>query len=485
MRYWAGMDSSRILPQNRQPIREGGAYVLCWLISSRRAASNFCLERAVEMAIQLQKPLVILEDLRLEHRWASPRFHQFVLQGMADTSEAMAKHPVVYHPYVEQQPGEGRALLSALCADASMVVTDYYPCFFLPQMVQRLGERLPIRVEAVDGNGLLPLATSPQAFPTAYLFRRFLQKNLAPHLGKLPKKDPLAGVSLPRYTLPPSLLSRWPSALVSPPNLSALSLDHAVSPVSLRGGSSAALLCLHRFLFRLEKYGEHRNDPDIEAASGLSPYLHFGHISTHQVFAEVMGHEEWDVTRLGAIRDGSREGWWGTSAAAESFLDELVTWRELGFVFQHHRPDYDRYDSLPDWAKQTLEKHRSDTRPVVYSREQLEGARTHDPIWNAAQRQLRQEGRIHNYLRMLWGKKILEWSESPQVALEHLIELNNRWALDGRDPNSYSGIFWTLGRFDRAWGPEREIYGTVRYMSSDNTARKVALKDYLRRFGRD
>ncbi|HNH50681.1 MAG TPA: deoxyribodipyrimidine photolyase, partial [Myxococcota bacterium] len=119
----------------------------------------------------------------------------------------------------------------------------------------------------------------------------------------------------------------------------------------------------------------------------------------------------------------------------------------------------------------------------VYSREQLEQARTHDPLWNAAQRQLRQEGRIHNYLRMLWGKKILQWSESPQVALEHLIDLNNRWALDGRNPNSYSGIFWTLGRFDRAWGPERPIFGTIRYMASENTAKKWSVNAYLRRFG--
>ena len=169
---------------------------------------------------------------------------------------------------------------------------------------------------------------------------------------------------------------------------------------------------------------------------------------------------------------------------AESFLDELVTWRELGYVFCDQRPrDYDRYASLPSWARQTLEDHEGDERPHLYTRAQLDEARTHDPLWNAAQTQLREEGRVHNYLRMLWGKKILEWSPSPQHALDALIELNNRYALDGRNPNSYSGIFWTLGRFDRAWGPERPIFGKVRYMSSENTARKLDTKPYLARWG--
>ena len=165
-------------------------------------------------------------------------------------------------------------------------------------------------------------------------------------------------------------------------------------------------------------------------------------------------------------------------------MDQVITWRELGYVFCHHRPnDYDQFESLPNWAKETLRIHAADTRPTLYSLEQLESAQTHDPIWNAAQRQLRQEGRIHNYLRMLWGKKILEWSASPEEALSTLIQLNNKWAIDGRNPNSYSGIFWTLGRFDRAWGPERPIFGKIRYMSSDSTARKIKLKHYLSRFG--
>ena len=160
-----------------------------------------------------------------------------------------------------------------------------------------------------------------------------------------------------------------------------------------------------------------------------------------------------------------------------------MTPREMGLVYSHQRPDYRGFDSLPDWARQPRGEHVTDPRPRVYDLEDFEQARTHDEIWNAAQRQLRGEGRIHNYLRMLWGKKVLEWTRGPEAALEVLVELNNRWALDGRDPNSYSGIFWTLGRFDRAWGPERPIFGKVRYMSSDSTRRKLDVKPYLQRWG--
>jgi deoxyribodipyrimidine photo-lyase len=168
---------------------------------------------------------------------------------------------------------------------------------------------------------------------------------------------------------------------------------------------------------------------------------------------------------------------------AEAFLDQLITWRELGLNMCSQRQDYDQYASLPGWARQTLEQHASDRRPHRYTLEQLQEGATHDAIWNAAQTQLLREGRIHNYLRMLWGKKILEWTSSPREALEVMLQLNNRWALDGRDPNSYSGIFWVLGRYDRAFGPERPIFGKIRYMSSANTARKLPITDYMNRYG--
>jgi deoxyribodipyrimidine photo-lyase len=250
----------------------------------------------------------------------------------------------------------------------------------------------------------------------------------------------------------------------------------------LTGGSAAGAQRLQRFLAReLVHYPDRRNHPDADAGSQLSPYLHFGHVGAHQALAALGDHEDWTPRRM-IEAPPSGHPFWGTSPAAEAFLDQLVTWREIGFNFCHHRSDYARYTSLPDWSRRTLARHASDPRPELYTLAQLEQAGTADPVWNAAQRQLLREGRMHNYLRMLWGKKILEWSDSPEQALEHMIILNDKYALDGRDPNSYNGIGWVLGRYDRPWGPERKIFGSVRYMTSQSAMRKLKMKRYLEKY---
>ncbi|OYV97803.1 MAG: deoxyribodipyrimidine photolyase, partial [Acidobacteria bacterium 37-65-4] len=290
--------------------------------------------------------------------------------------------------------------------------------------------------------------------------------------------------------LPEEVGRRWQSA--SPAQLAgvaealaALPVDHAVAAVpDTRGGAAAGRGRLDRFLATgLDRYPETRNHPADDGGSGLSPYLHFGQLSAHEILAAVAAREGWSPERLGTKAAGRRAGWWGMSEGAEAFLDQLVTWRELGFNFAARRPDAESYEALPTWALATLAKHAGDTRPHLYTLERLERAETHDPLWNACQTQLVREGAMHNYLRMLWGKRVLEWSPSPAAALAALRELNNRWALDGRDPNSTSGIFWCLGRYDRPWGPERPVFGTVRYMSSANTARKLRVKRYLARYG--
>jgi deoxyribodipyrimidine photo-lyase len=368
-----------------------------------------------------------------------------------------------------------------------VVVTDEYPVA-LPS-VKTVDEQAPVRVEKIDGNGLLPLRAADQAFPTAYAFRRFLQRTLREHLLDAPRADPFARVTLPRLkALSASIRRRWPAASPrllagEPAALAGLPIDHGVPPATTVGGPATAHARWKAFLTgQLAGYPELRNQPECDATSGLAPYLHFGHISAHEVFYGLARQQEWSPGKLAEKGTGSREGWWGMSAAAEAFLDQLVTWREVGFNFCGHRSEYDDYDSLPAWAKATLAKHAKDNRPYVYTMEQFAAAETHDRLWNAAQRQLVTEGHIHNYLRMLWGKKILEWTNSPLESLDIMVELNNRYALDGQDPNSYSGIFWTLGRYDRPWGPERPIFGTVRYMSSENTARKVRVREYIRRY---
>jgi deoxyribodipyrimidine photo-lyase len=478
----------RIRDCNQAAVNGGGDFVLYWMIAFRRIRWNFALDRALEWAARLKKPVVILEALRCNYPWASDRLHRFILDGMEEKIAACARSNILYHPYVEPSLGAGKGLLASLAAKASIVVTDDYPCFFLPRMIETAASRLPVRLEAVDCNGLLPLASAEKAYPTAFSFRRFLQKELPLHLSQFPNANPLQRVKLPRLrSLPENIRRRWPGAaaeqLRHPAALAALPISHGIAPVSIRGGEAAATRSLRKFLrHKLTRYGELRNHPEAQATSGLSPYLHFGHISAHQIFHELMKQQRWSDRKLAVRVTGSREGWWGVSRPAEEFLDELVTWRELGFNTASRVAVYDRYQSLPAWALATLKKRAHDERPESYTLKHFAAARTCDPLWNAAQRQLLAEGRIHGYLRMLWGKKILQWSPSAQQALEIMIELNNRYALDGRDPNSYSGIFWCLGRYDRPWGPERPIFGKVRYMSSENTARKFSVKKYLQTY---
>ncbi len=481
----------RVRVLNRKPANPDGAYVLYWMTAFRRTRYNFALERAVEWSRELEKPLVIFEALRSGYRWASDRLHHFVIQGMADNEKRLADRQVAYYPYLEPEDGAGKGLLHALAQQASVVVGDDFPSFFLPRMIEAAVPQIPVAFELVDSNGILPLRAADKVFARAHDFRRFLQKNLAPHLEEFPKADPLARQKLPSLDrLPAAITKRWPMADVEAlakdaGRMREFPIDHEVGVAETEGGERAAVRALRRFLeHRLPRYAEDRNQPEEDVTSGLSPYLHFGHISAHQVFEELMAWDEWTPDRIASKATGSRSGWWGASEPVEAFLDEFITWREVGYNMSWQRDDYDRYESLPDWARTTLEEHDADRRKHVYSLAQFAAADTHDPLWNAAERQLTREGRIHNYLRMLWGKKILEWTRSPRDALKIMIELNNRFALDGRNPNSYSGICWVLGRYDRAWGPERAIFGKVRYMSSENTARKVRVGEYVERYGR-
>lgn len=492
------MDVTREVPESRirivadLPPRRESAYVLYWMIAARRLEDNHALQRAVWWARELDRPLVVLEALRVGYRWASDRLHTFVIEGMRDHAAAADAAGLTYLPYVEPTAGAGRGLLATLASDAAVVVTDDFPTFFLPAMIAAAGRSIGRRLEAVDANGLLPMRATDRVYPTAYAFRRYVQKTVLEALDDIPVQAPLA--SLPRRPapLPAGMHERWPMLDTSCSDadvaalVAGLPIDHGVGRSEIRGGAVAARAQLDDFLAtRLDRYHEGRNDPDTDASSGLSPYLHFGHVAAHRVFADTMTHAGWTRRKVAGKSSGQREGWWQAGAAAEAFVDELVTWRELGFNCCANRPDHDQYDSLPDWARASLDEHADDPREHVYALEQFARAETHDEIWNAAQRQLASEGRIHNYLRMLWGKKILEWSGTPREALAIMIELNNRYALDGRDPNSYSGIFWVLGRYDRPWAPRRPVFGVIRYMSSANTRRKLKLTRYLELYGED
>lgn len=481
----------RVTTLGEAPPRPSARYVLYWMTAQRRTNSNFALDRATDWALRLGRPLLVLEALAVDYEHASDRIHGFVLDGMTENATACRRYGVRYLRYVEPTPGSGRGLVEQLAQHAAVVVTDDHPAHPLGDLGRRIQERIDVRLECVDACGLLPMRGTPKAFPTAYSFRRHLQRALPAHLEAMPLQDPLRRLrDMPRAVVPSSVIDRWPelrasSTLGSVACSSTLPIDHAVGATDTRGGARAGRVRLASFLRHdLQRYHESRNHPDDACESGLSPYLHFGHIGSHEVFRKVVRREGWEIGELESVSRGQRAGWWGMSPEAEAFLDQVVTWRELSINTCVHLPDsYATMASLPGWAQRTLYAHAEDLRPHVYSLDVLERGKTHDVVWNAAQRQLLEQGTIHNYLRMLWGKKILEWTPSPDEALETMIYLNDKYALDGRDPNSYAGILWCLGRHDRAWGPERPIFGTVRYMSSDRARKKLHLDGYLARFG--
>lgn len=472
------------------PLNRDGHYVLYWMIANRRTTSNFSLQRAVELANELGVGVVVFEALRAGYRWASDRHHRFVLDGMYDNAEACDRPGVRYLAYVEPKHGDGSGLLEALAERAAVVVTDDFPAFFLRRMVPTVARRLEVRVEAVDSNGLHPLAAPDRTYSRAYSLRKHIHKHFANLFADQPDLAPLDALEAREIpAISPSVVEGWTlrqrSSLAPERRLEAdVAIDHSIPPAPFRGGPEAAWRRWTAFRDNdLSSYADGRNHPDDDRSSRLSPYLHFGHISTHRIVADLLAEHDWGPQCIDGDCAGKNRGWWGLPDGAESFLDELITWRELGYHHAYRHDDYDSFSSIPDWAARTLQEHADDPRAYDYPLEELAQSRTHDELWNAAQTQLREEGRMHNYLRMLWGKKVLRWSPSAEVAFERLVELNNRYAVDGRDPNSYGGILWTFGKFDRAWGPERPIFGKIRYMTSESTRKKLRLRHYLERYG--
>ena len=444
------------------------------------------------VANTLQKPLLIYEGLNVDYPWACDRFHHFILEGMREHRDYFNHENIKgvrYVPFVESEVGHGKGLIYALAENACGIISDEFPVFIIREHNERVANKITIPFITIDSNGIIPLGVTDKDPYSAYLFRKVMQKHVVEALRYPPVKQPLLDLkdwgqfNLPvgfndRYVFDERQLDRLDEFI------SSLPINHEIAKVNRVGTRAEALERMNHFVeYKLARYDEDRNHPDLRGGSGLSPWLHFGKISSFEVVEKVLTKQpaNWRMEDSES-NGGKNSGFFRGHSYVESFLDELITWREVGFQFAHHRPDYDRFDSLPDWAKKTMSEHDQDPREHVYTLEELAQSKTHDPIWNAAQTELRTQGIMHNYLRMLWGKKIIEWTGSHEQALDVLIELNNRYALDGRDPNSYSGIFWCLGRFDRAW-QERTIFGKLRYMSSDSTSKKVKLKQYLQTYG--
>lgn len=483
------INSFRKFERNSNTVDLSGEYVLYWMQINRRLEYNFALEYAVAWANKLNKPLLIYEGLNIDYPWASDRFHKFIMQGMQENLRIAEKLNLNLFSYVEPNEGAGKGLFYELAEGSCCVISDEFPVFIIRKHNERVANRISVPYTTIDSNGLIPLGITSKDPYSAYLFRKIMQKHFVEAYTNPPKKDPLSALENRDFIqLSEIFLAKYQSAMGVDDDLQKviehLDIDHSVQAVDVSGTREGALEKLDFFIQNnLFEYGEKRNHPDENKSSGLSPWLHFGKISEYEIVKAALDQQpkSWDLAQI-TPNGGKNTGFFNGNESIQSFLDEVITWREVGFHFAHHRPDYDEFESLPDWVKQTMNEHQHDERKWIYSLVDLEQSRTHDEIWNAAQTQLREEGIIHNYLRMLWGKKVIEWTPDYRTALDFLIELNNKYALDGRDPNSYSGIFWCLGRFDRAW-QEREVFGKLRYMASESTRKKVRMKEYLSKYG--
>ncbi len=484
-------------------MNDDGSCIVYWMISARRTTYNHALEHAISCAHAENIPLVVVEPLALKHKWTNDRFHTFVLQGMVDNKAACENSGVTYIPYVETKPKEAKSLLQTWMQHAKILVIDDYPTYYPRKVIEHAISFGSCEVRCIDSNGFIGMHSADRDFTTAYSLRRHLHKTILDHMQDFPLRAPLKqaqGLAKMPFSEIERIFSQsntpitpyeflWRASQtdgIGKEALSVLSIDHSVAPVShIKGGQKQALInWVDFFENKLERYHEDRNHPELNGASGLSPYLHFGHISVHKILSDIFRKHHWDISKIQYPNDGRRSGWWNLPHPVEAFLDQIITWRDLGFIHCSRYPNHAEYSSLPEWAKTTLSEHLSDEREYIYTFEEFENAETHDELWNAAQHQLMKDGVIQNYLRMLWGKKILEWTPDPQTAMEYMVALNDKWALDGRDPNSYTGIGWVLGKFDRAWN-ERKVFGKIRCMTTPSTKRKYSTKNYIQTYTSD
>lgn len=437
-----------------------GAFVLYWIQTTMRSRDNPALNFAVERANELGLPIVVYQGLRPDYPWASDRLHAFVLESVADLAADFARRGIPYGFFLERarRAPAPSSPLEELARRAALVVTDYFPTFIVPRQTRRLRERIDAPVIAVDSCTIVPMAQISRQHPTARGFRTEVTAALPHFLHPVGNSEPRIRRA---FEFPFDVTRPGTGAVGAAVLAASCDIDHSVGPSPvLRGGQEAARVRLIGFVETgLTRYQEDRGDPNRpEAVSGLSPYLHFGNISPQEVLLRVR-----DVA--------AREQY-------ARFEDELLVWRELAHNFCHHDPRHRTLDATPAWARQELDDHAADPRPARYTMAQLERGETESALWNAAQRCYVRDGTMHNHLRMLWGKAILHWSEDAAEALRTMEHLNNKYALDGRDANSYAGFQWILGKFDRPFY-RRPVFGTVRYMSLAAAGRKFDLPAWL------
>jgi deoxyribodipyrimidine photo-lyase len=440
----------RILKKGHE--REG--HILYWMSRDQRVFDNWALAHAIELAENNDQTVIVVFALAPAFPGATWRHYDFMLKGLRKVDEQLTRLNIPFYMLL----GEPSETLPTFIRQhrVSRMVTDFDPMRIKRTWKEQIISTIDIPVDEVDAHNIVPCwLTSDKAEYGAYTLRPKITRLLPEFLDEFP---PLVRQHEPLH----KHRINWEVISIS------LNTDHSVRPVEwLTPGENGAKTMLDRFLDnRLDSYAILRSDPNEQGTSGLSPYLHFGHLSAQRIALEI----NCLTTR---------------NESTDAFLEELIVRRELSDNFCFYNPDYDNVKGFPAWARTTLDEHRKDPREFLYSVEQLEQGKTHDTLWNAAQKQMSGTGTMHGYMRMYWAKKILEWTSSPEDAFKNALYLNDKYQLDGRDPNGYAGCAWSIGGVhDRAWG-ERPVYGKIRYMNRKGCERKFDVDKYVKKVTRD
>lgn len=439
-----------------RPTAPRGEFVLYWMRTAVRAHENPALDVALIAAERCGVPVFVYHALSERYPYASDRHHTFILEGARDVEAECAQRGLGYAFHLER-PGHRTPALKQLTERAALVVTETMPVPPLDWLTDGLADDAPCPVWSVDTACVVPMPLVEKAHTRAFAFRDDTAAWRAERL-----RRPWPEVAVQGVPFAPANLPFEPVRLATadlPALIATCEIDHGVGPVPhTRGGSVAGYARWHAFRDggRLARYAAKRNDATIDGVSRMSAYLHYGMVSPLR------------LARESAMREGD---------GPEKYLDELLVWRELGYAFCYWHPSPTSLDAVPGWARETLAAHERDPRDVL-SWETLARAATDDPLWDATQRSLLRHGELHNNVRMTWGKALPLWSENAAQALDRLVDLNHRYALDGRDPASYGGLLWCLGQFDRPFTPPVRILGTVRPRSSADHAKRMDLSRY-------
>jgi deoxyribodipyrimidine photo-lyase len=439
----------RVTVRRAGPPDPDGSCVVYWMQRAQRALDNPALDVAVQAANALRKPVVVFFAPR-PFAPANLRHYAFLAEGLPDIAEVLENRAI---GFVLRRCPDHSLLKFCEQVNPALVIGDENPIREAQGWRKTVAKNLKTPLWTVDADVIVPSKLLAKEQYAAFIIRPRLQAQLEQFL--VAAANPKAKFP---WTKRPKLQSLPADCNIT----EGWGLDRSVQPVSeWKGGTAEAFRLLKDFLkHKLPRYARDRNHPELDGTARLSPYLHFGHISP--------------ITVALAIQKAT-----APQTDKDAFLNQIITWRELSANLVHFNPDYDNFECAEPWAHRTLAKHANDVRPVLYTEAQLENAETHDPLWNAAQMQMVNTGWMHNYLRMYWGKKILEWTPSPALAHQIAVRLNDKYELDGRDPNGYAGIAWSIvGKFDRPWF-ERPIFGQIRYLSGASTGRKFDSQTYI------